>query len=234
MLFASSRPCQQNEVRSFLKSTSKFSDCGMGLRAQQKEDRTARIIAAASGMFRTDSFDAVRMEMIAAQAGVSPGTVYNYFPTKGDLLVAIVAREVEEVLAMGARVVADPPADVAAAICALVHGYYDHSLNYVSKEMWRVAMAMIVQMPDSPASRQYVVLDELLRAQVGALIATLQRRGHVRADVDPLVLGTTMFHDLDAMFRGFVTSDQELVALKAAVDVQLSEIVRLIVVPPPS
>jgi AcrR family transcriptional regulator len=202
----------------------------MGLRARQKADRAERIIAAASGMFRRDGYDAARMEMIAAEAEVSPGTVYNYFPTKGDLLVAIVAREVEEVLAAGEAVVANPPADVAAAIGALVHGYYDHSLVYLSKEMWRVAMAMTVQGPDSPASRDYMDLDQRLRGQVVALLAALQARGRVRAACDPAALGAVLFHNLDAMFRGFVTSGQSLSALKAAIDAQHAEVVRLIAV----
>jgi AcrR family transcriptional regulator len=202
----------------------------MGLRARQKADRAERIIAAASGMFRRDGYDAARMEMIAAEAEVSPGTVYNYFPTKGDLLVAIVAREVEEVLAAGEAVVANPPADVAAAIGALVHGYYDHSLVYLSKEMWRVAMAMTVQGPDSPASRDYMDLDQRLRGQVVALLAALQARGRVRAACDPAALGAVLFHNLDAMFRGFVTSGQSLSTLKAAIDAQHAEVVRLIAV----
>jgi AcrR family transcriptional regulator len=200
----------------------------MGLRAQHKADRTERIIAAASGMFRDVGFDAVRMEVIAAEAEVSPGTVYNYFPTKGDLLVAIVTREVEEVLAAGEAVVADPPGDVARALAVLVHGYYDHSLVYLSKEMWRVAMAMTVQAPNSPASRDYVALDQRLRGQVVALLAALQMRGRIRVGCDPVALGAVLFHNLDAMFRAFVTSDQGLDALKAAVDAQHAELVRLI------
>ena len=65
----------------------------MGLRAKHKADRTERIIQAAAQMFRDLGFDAVRMEAIAALAAVSAGTVYNYFPTKRDLLVAIVSRD---------------------------------------------------------------------------------------------------------------------------------------------
>jgi AcrR family transcriptional regulator len=202
----------------------------MGLRARHKADRTARIIATASGMFRADGFDAVRMEVIAAEAEVSPGTVYNYFPTKGDLLVAIVAREVEEVLAAGEAVVVMPPDDAGRAVALLVHGYFDHSLVYLSKEMWRVAMAMTVQSPDSPASRDYVALDGRLRGQVVALIAALQARGRVTAACDPVALGAVIFHNLDAMFRAFVTTDQRLEDLKAAVDAQNAELVRLIAV----
>lgn len=200
----------------------------MGLRARQKADRTERIIAAASGMFRAHGFDAVHMEAIAAEAEVSPGTVYNYFPTKGDLLVAIVSREVEEVLAAGEAVVADPPDDTGRAVALLVQGYFAHSLVYLSKEMWRVAMAMTLQSPDSPASRDYVALDHRLQGQVVALIAALQVRGRVRAGCDPVALGAVIFHNLDAMFRVFVTTDQALAALVDATAAQHAEIVRLI------
>jgi AcrR family transcriptional regulator len=200
----------------------------MGLRARHKADRTERIIQAAAGMFRADGFDAVRMEAIAAQAEVSPGTVYNYFPTKGDLLVAIVSREVEEVLAAGEAMVANPPADVADALQAVVHGYYDHSLHYLSKEMWRTAMAMTIQSPDSPSSQHYAHLDRRLQGQIVALLAALQARGRLRAACDPVGLGAIIFHNLDAMFRDFVTSDQELDQLKAAVDAQHAALVALI------
>lgn len=202
----------------------------MGLRERQKAHRTASIACAAAQMFRTHGFDAARMEDIAALAEVSPGTVYNYFPTKGDLLVAIVTQEVEEVLAAGEAVVGDPPGDVAASIAALVATYYDHSLIYLSKEMWRTAMAMTFSQPDAPASRHYMALDARLRGQVVALIAALQARGRVVARADAVALGAVVFHNLDAMFAEFVRSDQDLDALKAVVAMQNAEIARLIAV----
>ena len=200
----------------------------MGLRAKQKADRSERIIQAAAALFRADGFDAVRMEAIAALAEVAAGTVYNYFPTKGDLLVAIVSREVQEVLAAGEATVGNPPANAVAALSQLVHGYYDHSLHYLSKDMWRAAMAMTIQAPDSPSSQHYVVLDSRLRGQVVALLAALQARGLVRAACDPEALGAMVFHNLDAMFRGFVTSDQTLEGLRAEVDAQHGALAALI------
>ncbi|MGL4321633.1 MAG: TetR/AcrR family transcriptional regulator [Paracoccaceae bacterium] len=190
----------------------------MGLRAKHKADRTERIIQAAAQMFRDLGFEAVRMEAIAALAEVSAGTVYNYFPTKGDLLVAIVTREVEEVLDAGEATVSNPPADVEAALAQLVHGYYDHSLHYLSKEMWRTAMAMTIQSPDSPFAQHYVALDGRLQGQVVALLAALQMRGLVHRACDPVALGAVIFHNLDAMFRDFVTTGQTLADLRAAVD----------------
>jgi AcrR family transcriptional regulator len=202
----------------------------MGLRAKHKADRTERIIQVASDMFRDLGFDAVRMEAVAALAEVAAGTVYNYFPTKGDLLVAIVSREVEEVLAAGETTVQNPPPDVVRALSQLVHGYYDHSLHYLSKDMWRAAMAMTLQSPDSPSSQHYMALDARLRGQVVALLAALQTRGHVRAALDPIAMGAVVFHNLDALFRAFVTSDQTLAELRAAADAHHRELAALIAV----
>jgi AcrR family transcriptional regulator len=154
--------------------------------------------------------------------------VYNYFPTKGDLLVAIVSREVEEVLQAGESTIQAPPPDVIAALAQLVHGYYDHSLHYLSKDMWRTAMAMTIQSPDSASSQHYVALDARLRGQVVALLAALQARGHLRAMLDPVAIGAVVFHNLDAMFRIFVTTDQSLTALRHAVDDQHRALAALI------
>ena len=73
-----------------------------GLRARHKADRTRRMQEAAARLFREAGYGAARMEDIAAAADVSVGTLYNYFETKGDLLLAIVSMEVEEVLTEGA------------------------------------------------------------------------------------------------------------------------------------
>jgi AcrR family transcriptional regulator len=181
-------------------------------------------------LFREDGVEATHVEAIAALAEVSPGTVYNYFPTKGDLLVGIVTREVTEVVAAGAAVVADPPGDVGAALTRLIDSYYDHSQVYLSKEMWRAAMAQTIAAPDAPASRVYVALDAQLAGQVAALIAALQARGRVRADADPEALGQMLFHHLDARFRDFVRSAQTLDALKAGMADGTRALARLIAV----
>lgn len=200
----------------------------MGLRERQKADRSERILDAAMRLFREDGVEATHVEAIAALAEVSPGTVYNYFPTKGDLLVGIVTREVTEVVAAGAAVVADPPGDVPTALTRLIDSYYDHSEVYLSKEMWRAAMAQTIVAPDAPASRDYVALDAQLAGQVTALIAALQARGRVRADADPAALGQMLFHHLDARFRDFVRSDQTRAALKAAMAAETRALARLI------
>jgi AcrR family transcriptional regulator len=178
-----------------------------GLRANQKAERRKRILDAATKLFQSAGYDAARIEDIAEIAGISAGTFYNYFENKGDILLATVAMEVEEVLQTGQSIVAEPPRDVSEALQLLIDCYTDHSLFYVTKEMWRTAMALSIQQPGSPFSRRYTELDTQLRSQVGALIATMQARGHVRTDIDCTSIGAVMFNNLNQMFTEFVKAD---------------------------
>ena len=200
-----------------------------GLRAKQKADRERRILKAAVTQFRADGYRGVRIEDLAEAAEVSVGTVYNYYRTKGDILIATVAMEVEEVLEAGAALVADPPRGAEAALLALIFGYYDHSLNYLSKEMWRSAMALSIEQPGTPNGQRYTELDGQLAAQVTELVAALQARGEVRADLDARALGAVLFSLLNQAFVDFVKDeDMTLEALRALVAGQVAPIARLV------
>jgi len=183
-----------------------------GLRERQKADRTRRILEAAARLFRDHGYGAIRIEDIAQAAEVSVGTLYNYFTNKGDLLLAIVSMEVEEVVESGKSVVADPPADIAQALARLIGIYYDPSLFYLSKEMWRTAMAISIEAPETPFSARYTALDGLLTAQVCDLIRELQRRGYARPQVEPEAMGQVIFNNLNQMFIEYVKQDDMPVA----------------------
>jgi len=179
-----------------------------GLRERQKADRERRIIEAAAHYFRDIGFEDSRIEAIAERARVSVGTVYNYFESKGDMLVAIVALEVNEILNAGEELVRAPPDDVESAINGLIAIYLDHSLVYLDKNMWRNAMALTTRQPDTRFGRHYNHLDECLAAQVCDLIAQLQRNGHVKPEIDARAVGETIFNNTNMMFTVFVKTEQ--------------------------
>lgn len=200
-----------------------------GLRARQKADRHRRILEAASALFRSEGYRNARIEDLADRAGVSPGTVYNYYHTKGDILIAVVAMEVEEVLSAGEAIVADPPDGVQSALTTLIEVYYDHSLEYLSKEMWRTAMALSIEHPHTPDGARYSELDARLAAQVVALLRGLQQRGEIRGGLDPQALGEVLFNNLNAMFMEFVKHDpMPLKTLKTRVARQTAQMAQLI------
>jgi AcrR family transcriptional regulator len=178
-----------------------------GLRERQKENRDRRIVEAAAQLFREWGYDGVKIETIATHADVSIGTIYNYYQNKGDLLVAIVSMEVDEVLNAGAKIVALPPADVEQAIDRLFAIYLEHSLVYLSKAMWRHAMAISTQQPDSPSGRLYADLDHRLADQVCALIEKLRQLGSVEESVDIRAVGEMLFNNMNMMFTVFVKTE---------------------------
>lgn len=200
-----------------------------GLRDRQKADRERRILEAAVKMFRARGYRAVRLDELADRADVSVGTVYNYYQTKGDILIATVALEVEEVIGDGRAIVADPPRGVEKALLALIFEYYDHSLNYLSKEMWRTAMALSIEAPETPNGRRYSDLDRKLCAQVTELVAGLKERGEVRGDIDPAPFGELIFNNLNMMFIEFVKDEtMTLEALRGAVAAQMRPLAAMI------
>src|SRR5215475_5475687 len=142
-----------------------------GLRERQKAGRRRDILAAAAKLFRRDGFTDTAIETIAGEAEVAAGTVYNYFESKGDLLIALVALDGEEVRAAGKRIIANPPKDPVQAILKLLTVYIDHSLIHLSKELWRNAMANALSQPTSPFGLAYAELDRKLADQVGEIVA---------------------------------------------------------------
>jgi AcrR family transcriptional regulator len=189
-----------------------------GLRAKHKADRHRRIIEAAAELFREAGYEGAKIEAIAAEAEVSVGTIYNYYQNKGDILVAIVSMEVNEVLNAGRGVVAEPPKNVGDALDTLIGIYIEHSLNYLSKEMWRQAMAISTQQPESPFGRTYTALDRALTDQICALISRLQELGLVRRSVDGRAVGELVFNNMNMMFIEFVKREAStIVELRGAI-----------------
>ncbi|WP_336082003.1 TetR/AcrR family transcriptional regulator [Thalassospira sp. CH_XMU1448-2] len=177
------------------------------LRAQKKADKNRRILEAATTLFRKVGYDSARIEDIAEMAGVSVGTFYNYYKNKGDMLMATVSMEVEEVLAAGDVIIAKKHDQVANALFELIGKYYDHSLTYLSKEMWRTAMSLSIAQPETPFSKRYTALDHRLSKQVCDLFRALQDRGIVRKDVDCSAIGELVFNNVNMMFIEFVKDE---------------------------
>lgn len=61
----------------------------MGRREEAKDERRARIVAAARDLMREIGVEAIAMKQVAARADVSLSTVYNLFESKEDLFARV-------------------------------------------------------------------------------------------------------------------------------------------------
>ena len=134
--------------------------------------------------------------------------------------------EVNEVLATGEQLILKPPRSAEKAIDSLIGNYIEHSLVYLSKEMWRQAMATAIQQPDSPFGIAYAELDVALARQVFRLIERLQKLGMVEPKADAKSLGELIFNNTNMMFTVFVTSTTMTVdQLITAIRLQLQPVI---------
>jgi TetR/AcrR family transcriptional regulator, cholesterol catabolism regulator len=66
-----------------------------GTRARGQHARRSRIIQAAAALASRGGVEEMQMRKVADRAGVALGTLYRYFPSKMDLVVAVVSEELD-------------------------------------------------------------------------------------------------------------------------------------------
>lgn len=71
-------------------------DTGVVKRGARAQAQRERILAAAQECFVDHGFDAASMADIARTAGMSPGLMYRYFPSKHAIVLAIIERQLQE------------------------------------------------------------------------------------------------------------------------------------------
>ncbi|MGO9451820.1 MAG: TetR/AcrR family transcriptional regulator [Candidatus Binataceae bacterium] len=153
-----------------------------GRRERQKQERERRILAAARRLFDRKGYANTSMEEVAGRAGLAVGTLYNYFSSKDQLLVAISTSDTEPLLRIGERILADPPDDPAEAIAALTDVMVQ-GITAGERRLWRELLVASIAAPDTLGARLFA-LDVRLIAQLTAMLDLLKTRGSIDAAVD--------------------------------------------------
>lgn len=71
------------------------SEGASGVRTRSQLQRRRRIVQAAAALASRGGVEAMQMRTVAERAGVALGTLYRYFPSKMDLVVAVVGEELD-------------------------------------------------------------------------------------------------------------------------------------------
>jgi AcrR family transcriptional regulator len=139
------------------------------LRADARRNREA-VLAAARKRFAKCGLEC-QMEDIARTAGVGVGTVYRHFPTKGDLIAALVADRYERLAARAREALAEE--DPWQAFCDLMR----HSAKVQVSDR---ALSEIIS--SQPELGQKEAVGSGLADTTAELIANAQRAGDMRRD----------------------------------------------------
>lgn len=142
----------------------------------------ARVLASESGLA------AVQIGAVAERAGIAAGTVYRYFPSKDDLVAALVSATAErEVVAIRAAAAAAPGAlsGLAAAIMAFAAG---------TLRARRLAWALLAEAPGGDA--ECVAFRRNIGSEFEGLIRAAIAAGHLpdqpSSDMAAAVIGATV------------------------------------------
>ena len=84
----------------------------IGTMTRSQTQRRRRIVQTAAALAVRGGVEAMQMRSVAERAGVALGTLYRYFPSKMDLVVAVVTEELD--LLEGGIIRRPPTADTAA------------------------------------------------------------------------------------------------------------------------
>ncbi len=117
--------------------------------------RKRDIMAAAELLFGRSGYESTTMAEIANRAGVSRPTVFNYFRTKEELLLALVLdvhHQTQDKVQALRPSASDPPA---AALCRFLSVYSETSLGHIDKRTWRHVESTQIRMPESDFVRSY-------------------------------------------------------------------------------
>lgn len=157
-----------------------------GLRAKQKAQRRALIEKAASELFVEKGFVDTTIEEIAERALVSAPTVYNYYGTKGDLLLALVARGeegIEEAIGNFPDQAADhEPIDL---VTKVISSNVNDTLSALSRELWGHVVAFVATSNDPDVAPRYIdTIAGGLGAAIEAVLREYQKSGRFSTDVD--------------------------------------------------
>jgi AcrR family transcriptional regulator len=160
----------------------------LGLR-ERKKQRTRRLIAdTAWSLFAERGFDAVPVAEIAREAEVSEATVFNYFPTKEDLVFHRMEAFEDELLnAIRNRDEGEPIVEAFGRFVLKPRGFLGSDDPEATDGMRRVARVMT----GSPAlqAREREILDRYT-STVAALIA--EERGLSAGDPEPWVIANAL------------------------------------------
>lgn len=172
-----------------------------GKREIQKADREKRIFKAACYLFATQGYEHSRMEQLARRAGLSVGTLYNYYNSKGEILLAVIRRELKELAPLADHILTHPPLDPAIGLSSMAEVWLDVSVR--DRGLWRNLWAAALSHP-APYEAGFFEIDEVLTAKMARLIAQYQRRRLLAADISAKLVAAIVYSSYSTMLMAFL------------------------------
>jgi AcrR family transcriptional regulator len=168
-------------------------------RSARRDAQTARIVEAARACFKASGFHGASMSDICNAAGMSPGALYRYFPSKESLVEAICAADREEDANILKQI-----ADADDVVEGMVGGLLAHVM-----QVHRSGMAPLFSEIFAEAQRNPVIEGTLQRSMCDAerVIFDSLAKAQAKGEIDPVAPLPLLLQTMMAMGHGLVTHD---------------------------
>src|SRR5215475_14304405 len=141
--------------------------------ARRLAARRAAILAAAADAAAEGGMAAVQIAPVADRAGIAAGTVYRYFPSKAELVAALVAALCEREIAAIERA-ADAAPGPLSALAAAITTFAARALSEP-----RLAFALIAEQADGAADDARLTFRKALASELSRRLTTAMKGGHL-------------------------------------------------------
>ncbi|MEU2349189.1 TetR family transcriptional regulator [Modestobacter sp. NPDC049651] len=171
-----------------------------GLRERKKQATRLALHEAALQLVAERGLEHVSVDDVAARAGVSPRTFFNYFPTKDDAVVGLDPRQAGELAeAVRARPASEPP------VTAVRAAMLDQAREVAREpQLWPLRLQVVDAHPALTAR-----LSAVFEASERALAAVVAERSGTRTDTDayPALLAAVQAAVMRTALHRWLASD---------------------------
>jgi AcrR family transcriptional regulator len=174
-----------------------------GLRERQKEQRREAILVAAMVLFDLNGYTTTTVEQIAAKAGVSAPTIFNYFGTKQEILFALVDRA-DRIGMADAWTKLDRFDNAVDALCAFFSIVVTNERTALPLSIWRELMSATF---NTSVSKELSAVNQRLIKDIADILREMQRRAMLKPSFDAEFVAEILTDYATQVFARLVQAD---------------------------
>ena len=163
----------------------------MNLRERKKRDTLANIVATAKELFTTKGYKATTMGEVADSSNVAVGTLYNYFKSKAEIMLAIVTEDSAEILRPFDSSIVDS-IDVEDYIWQFTEMLLAF-INSYPRELISELIGIYWESGHENLSDGLVSIDMMILNQIAQMISSLKSKKKIEEDTDSEVAALAIY-----------------------------------------
>lgn len=192
----------------------------MKLREKKRLRCEQEIFVAAMELFKTKGFSQTTMQDIADRAEVAVGTLYNYFGSKGDLLISYLSASSGSIMEKAQAVMKKEHSDPEKTVLELF-GIFTELFTAHEKSLWREYLSAAYNDSNKLGGRIWGTQQGFQELLV-KLIGGFQREKTINPNLNPAVVASVLYSSFFLQFLRYINTDLSLSQLLQDLNAQIS------------